>query len=87
MASNRAEEKPVTHTTMPETEQTKTPDELKPKIESKPPAAQEIGMWWKELGEMIRSGNLDKDYPKSTVKIKTQFYNKMFEVLNIDRKE
>lgn len=48
-------------------------------------APQELGMWWKELGESIRSGEIDKSYPKSAVKIRSQYYNKMFSVTGIEK--
>ena len=47
------------------------------------PAPQEVGMWTKELGEAIRSGQLEKDFPKMFVKIKTAYYKKMSEVTGI----
>lgn len=37
-------------------------------------APQERGMCLKEVGECIRSGQLDKDFPKSVVKIKSEYY-------------
>jgi hypothetical protein len=59
-----------------------TPKVETPKVDSPPTISnQETGMWWKELGEAIRSGELDKSYPKSAVTIKTQYYRKMFNVL------
>lgn len=55
----------------------------KPKM----PAPQELGMWWKELGNRIGDGSLAKDYPKSQVKIKTQYYRKMSEITGVSFKE
>jgi len=53
----------------------------------KEPAPQELGMWWKELGECIRVGAIDKDFPKMVVKIKSQYYKKLAEVTGITMKE
>lgn len=49
-----------------------------------PPDPQEKGMWLKELGEDIRSGQLEKDFPKQIVRIKAERYKKMSEVTGID---
>jgi hypothetical protein len=46
-------------------------------------APQEIGMWHKELGECIRSGSLERDFPNSHVKIKSHYYKKMSDVTGI----
>ena len=51
------------------------------------PAPQEIGMWWKELGNRIGDGSLEKDFPKSSVKIKAQYYNKMSDVTGVALKK
>jgi hypothetical protein len=53
-------------------------------IPGQSPAPQELGMWWKELGECIRTGQMDKDYPKACVKIKHQYYKRMCEVTGVD---
>ena len=45
---------------------------------------QEIGMWCKELGEFIRSGQLEKDFPKSYVRIKSEYYKRMSDAIDID---
>ncbi len=49
------------------------------------PAPQELGMWYKEMGARIGDGSLEKDYPKSFVQIKSQYYKRMFEVTGIER--
>jgi len=46
------------------------------------PAPQEIGMWWKELGECIRSGDIDKTKPEGK-SLRIIYYNKMLQVLDI----
>jgi hypothetical protein len=46
-------------------------------------APQEIGMWYKELGECIRSGLLERDFPNSHVKIKSHYYKKMSDITGI----
>ncbi len=50
------------------------------------PAPQELGMWWKELGEAIRAGNIDVDFPNNAVKIRSQYYKKMSEVTGVNFK-
>lgn len=40
-------------------------------------APQEKGMWLKVMGEFIMSGQMEKDFPKSFVRIKSQFYKEM----------
>ena len=44
---------------------------------------QELGMWYKELGNRIGDGSLEKDFPKSYTEIKTQYYRKMAEVTGV----
>ncbi len=51
------------------------------------PAPQELGMWWKEMGECIRSGTIMKDFPQSYVKIKGQYYKQMEAVTGISMKK
>jgi len=69
------EVKPPPKGSRPETKTAKkTPDH----------APQELGMWWKELGNRIGDGSLAKDYPKANVKIKGQYYKKMSEVTGVD---
>lgn len=48
-----------------------------------PPAPQELGMFWKELGLRIGDGSIEKDFPKSFTRIKTTYYKKMSEVLGM----
>jgi len=50
-------------------------------------APQEVGMWWKELGECIRAGNIEVDFPQSAVSIRSQYYKKMFGITGIKTKE
>ena len=50
-------------------------------------APQELGMWWKELGNRIGDGSIDKDFPKSAVKIKGQYYKQMETITGITFKE
>ena len=44
-------------------------------------------MWWKELGECIRSGMIMKDFPQSYVEIKAQYYKQMEAVTGISMKK
>ncbi len=41
-------------------------------------------LWWKELGNRIGDGSLEKDYPKAHVKIRVQYYKKMSEVTGVN---
>jgi len=52
-------------------------------IPSSPPAPQEVGLWWKEMGKRIGDGSLERDFPKMFVKIKTVYYKKMSEVTRV----
>lgn len=45
-------------------------------------APQEIGMWWKELGEMIRAGDIDMTKPAGKA-MRTAYYAQMLSVLPI----
>ena len=47
-------------------------------------SGEERGMWFKELGNRIGDGSLDKNYPKNAVRIKAAYYKKMSEVTEID---
>ena len=49
---------------------------------AKAPAPQELGMWWKELGEMLRSGDIDKTTPHYKL-LRSAYYAQMFSVLGI----
>ncbi|KKN64723.1 hypothetical protein LCGC14_0488550 [marine sediment metagenome] len=61
-----------------EKEQAEKPKEIAP---------QELGMWWKELGNRIGDSSLERDYPKAHVKIKVQYYKKLSEVTGVSFKE
>ncbi len=65
------------------------PEEHKAEIAAKASeiAPQELGMWWKELGNRIGDGSLEKDYPKAHVKIRVQYYKKLSEVTGVSFKE
>ncbi len=43
-------------------------------------------VWWKELGNRIGDGSLEKDYPTKAVKIKHEYYKKMSEVIGVSFK-
>ena len=64
-------------------------DYVEPKGGSEPsePAPQELGMWWKELGNRIGDDSLDRDYPNASTSIKAQYYKKMSEVTGVDFKK
>ena len=44
-------------------------------------------VWFKELGARIGDGSLERDYPKSHVKIKVQYYKRMSEITGVSFKE
>lgn len=44
----------------------------------------EQSLWWKELGNRIGDGSLERDFPKSHIAIKQQYYKKMSEITGID---
>ena len=65
------------------------PEEVaKPKAVSSPErSGQEVGMWWKELGNRIGDGSLERDFPQSHVRIKGIYYKQMESVTGINLKE
>lgn len=46
------------------------------------PAPQELGMWWKELGEMLRAKDIDLTKPAGKA-MRTAYYAQMLSVLDI----
>lgn len=55
--------------------------------ETKPkPAPQELGMWWKELGEMLRAKDIDTTKPVGK-QLRTVYYAQMLSVLDIKIEE
>ncbi len=65
------------------------PDAVKPAIDMNPPQAhpvqpsgQEVGMWWKQLGDDLRSGHIDKSMPQGKL-LRAAYFAQMFSVLNI----
>ena len=52
-----------------------------------PPNPQELGMWYKEVGNRIGDGSMERDFPKSHVSNKSQYYKRMSEVTGIDFKK
>lgn len=84
LAFTEAPTQEMTHETVPEGMPPK--EELKgtqPKITPNP---QELGMWFKEMGNRIGDGSIERDYPKSHISIKSQYYKRMSEVTGIDFK-
>ena len=61
-----------------------TPSVSAEKEPAKPyqPAPQELGMWYKELGEMIRAKDIDTTKPSGKA-MRTAYYAKMLSVLDI----
>ncbi len=70
---------------MPEGQEPMTEGE-KEKVEAeKPllkPSGEEVGMWYKELGGMIRAKDIDLTTPHGKL-LRKAYYAKMFQVLNI----
>lgn len=60
----------------------------KPAGQASEHSGQETGMWWKELGEMLRSDDIDKTTPMGKA-LRSAYYAQMFSVLGIkmERKE
>ena len=57
---------------------------------SKPAPAisgEERGMWFKEMGNRIGDGSIEKDFPHSVVAIKGQYYKKMSEITGVHFKK
>lgn len=58
-------------------------EESAPKQITEPPVNPlERGMWWKELGECLRKGDIDKNTPQGK-QLRTAYYKEMFRVLDI----
>ena len=49
-------------------------------------APQERGMWWKQLGDDLRSGHIDKSAPQGKL-LRSAYFAEMFRVLNIKIKD
>ena len=64
-----------------------TEQQAVPAPQPKTVAPQELGMWWKELGNRIGDGSIDKDFPNSTVWIKGQYYKQMETITGITFKK
>jgi len=48
-----------------------------------PTSSPEVGMCWNNVGNRIGDGSIERDYPKSAVKIKSQYYKYIFGVTGI----
>lgn len=70
------------------------PEEIVPpkqEVKTEPPsqrriAPEERGMWWKELGEMLRTGEIDKSKAHGKM-LRIAYYAEMFRVLDIKIEE
>ena len=47
-----------------------------------PPSGQEVGLWWKEVGEMLRCGDIDTSKSHGKL-VRAAYYAQMFSVLDI----
>ena len=64
------------------------PPPTKPKPMPSPPeiSGPEIGLWWKQLGDDLRSGHIDRNSSVGKA-LRLTYFAQMFKVLNIDLKE
>ena len=64
------------------------PAPTKPKPMPSPPeiSGPEIGLWWKQLGDDLRSGHIDRNSSVGKA-LRLTYFAQMFKVLNIDIKE
>ena len=46
------------------------------------PSGQEVGLWWKEIGEMLRCGDIDTSKSHGKL-VRAAYYAQMFSVLDI----
>jgi len=75
--------KPAPGTMPPQEEIDKTKEAQKPEQHKSSP---ETGMWWKELGDMLRCGDIDKTKPFGKA-LRTVYYAEMLRVLHIEIKQ
>ena len=64
-----------------EPEEGGAPEPIEPSTAPKQVSGEERGMWWKELGMCLRSGEIDKNAPTGKA-LRTFFYAQMFSVLD-----
>ncbi len=65
------------------------PPSTKPYVTETKAAPQEIGMWWKEMGEMLRAGppaGIDSTTPAGKL-MRSAYYAQMMSVLGIEIKD
>ncbi len=55
---------------------------LSPVVVKEHKSSPETGMWWKELGDMLRAGDIDKTKPEGKL-MRIAYYSEMMRVLNI----
>ena len=65
-----------------EVEQEAPKDYVVKETKKSDPAPQAMGMWWKELGEMIRTKDIDLSTPHGKL-LRSWYYAEMFRVLDI----
>ncbi len=66
----------------PSTKPESPPPQQREELPKVKPAPQELGMWWKELGEMIRAKDIDTTKPSGKA-MRTAYYAKMLSILDI----
>ncbi len=77
---------PMTHPTAPA--MTERPNKIlsKEELRQAHPSSSETGMWWNQLGEMLRAGDIDKTTVQGKA-MRTAYYAEMIRVLGINVKE
>lgn len=58
------------------------PEEIQTSRAKYDPSGQERGMWWKQLGDDLRSGHIDRSKPFGKA-LRAQYFTEMFRVLDI----
>jgi len=58
------------------------PEHMQKPEPEKPKSSPETGMWWKEMGDMLRSGDIKTDHPMYH-DFRNAYYKEMSRVLNI----
>jgi len=77
---------PITAGVSPQPLQAKTtPPKAESNISDRDSRIEEA-VWWKELGNRIGDGSIDRDFPNTMVKVKSQYYKKLSEVTGVDFK-
>jgi len=63
-----------------------TPSIAETQAKNEHKSSPETGMWWNQLGEMLRCGDIDKNTPQGKI-MRNAYYTEMLRVLGINVKE